>query len=147
MQQERNPTTVSQLLTQIQDLQNNVNSLSDAREFNDPETASSSEATHVPCQPSRIPSARTMPCRNSGLPLDTRKTMGTSGNVFESLPAREGPSSAIFENSRNLASSCCGLGQATTKKQYDTSDYRKYYGTWKMRNTGTAEFGNTNSSF
>ena len=33
VQQEKNPTTVSQLLTQIQDLQNKVNSLSDAREF------------------------------------------------------------------------------------------------------------------
>ena len=31
--QERNPATVSPLLTQIQDLQNKVNSLSDAREF------------------------------------------------------------------------------------------------------------------
>ena len=43
--------------------------------------------------------------RDSGLPLD----METSGNVFESLPAREGPSAALFENSKNLASSSCGL--------------------------------------
>ena len=35
--------------------------------------------------------------------------MGTSGNVFQ-LPAREGPPAALFENSRNLASSSCGLG-------------------------------------
>ena len=47
MHQERNPTTVSPLLTQIQDLQNKVNSLSDAREFKDPETGSNSGATHV----------------------------------------------------------------------------------------------------
>ena len=66
-QQERNPRTVSQLLTQIQDLQNNVNSVADAREFYDPETASSSGATHVPSQPCTIPSPRTMPCRDSGL--------------------------------------------------------------------------------
>ena len=33
LQQERNPTTVSQLLTQIQDLQNKENSVADAREF------------------------------------------------------------------------------------------------------------------
>ena len=33
MHQERNPTTVSQLLSQVQDLQNKVNSLSDAKEF------------------------------------------------------------------------------------------------------------------
>ena len=45
-----NPTTVSQLLTQIRELQNKINSLSDARENNDPETGSSSGATHVPDQ-------------------------------------------------------------------------------------------------
>ena len=33
MQQKMNPTTVSQLLTQIQDLQDQVNSLIEAREF------------------------------------------------------------------------------------------------------------------
>ena len=33
MHQERNPATVSQLLTQVRDLQNKVNSLSDARYF------------------------------------------------------------------------------------------------------------------
>ena len=42
MQEERNPTTVSQLLTQIQDSQNEVNSLCVAREFYDLDTANSS---------------------------------------------------------------------------------------------------------
>ena len=55
------------------------NFLSDAREFHDPDAASSSG--------------------------DTRITMGTSGSDFEGQPAREGPSSSIFENSKNLASS------------------------------------------
>ena len=45
--------------------------------------------------------------RDSGLPRDTRNNMGISGNAFESQAAREGPSSALFENSRNLASSSC----------------------------------------
>ena len=62
MQQERNPTTVSQLLTHMQDSQNWVNSLSDAREFRDPETASSG-ASHVPSQLLTIPS----PKRNAQL--------------------------------------------------------------------------------
>ena len=71
--QERNPATVSQLLTHIQDLQNKVNSWTDARDFYDPETASSSGSSHVPSQPLIIPSPRGMFCRDSGLPLDTRK--------------------------------------------------------------------------
>ena len=79
--QDWNRMTVSQLLTQIQ-LQNKVNSLSDARELCDSETASSSGATHVPNQPSTVPSPRTMPCRDSGLPYDTRNIVGTFGNVF-----------------------------------------------------------------
>ena len=62
MHAKRDPTSLSQLLTQIQDLQNKVNSLSDARDFYDPETASSTGATHVPSQPSTIPSPRTVPC-------------------------------------------------------------------------------------
>ena len=110
MHQERGIlTTVSQLLTQIQDLQNKANSLSDAIEFYDPETASSSGATHVPSQPSAIPSSRTMPCRDSGLPHDTRNVVGTLGNVFERLPVREGRTSAFFDNSKNLASYSRGL--------------------------------------
>ena len=44
MQQERSPNTLSHLLTQIQDLKDKVNSLSEAREVYDPETASSSGA-------------------------------------------------------------------------------------------------------
>ena len=47
MQQERNPTTVNQPLTQIQGLQNQVNSFSNAREFHDPKIASSSGTFHV----------------------------------------------------------------------------------------------------
>ena len=115
LQQERNPSTVRQLLTQAQDLQNTVNSLTDAKVFYDPETASSSRTSHVPSQPLNIPSPKSMLHRDSGLPLDTRNTVGTSGNVSESLPpAREGPSSALFENSLNLASSSCGLGPGNT---------------------------------
>ena len=63
----------------------------------------------MPSQPSTIPSPRTMPCRDSGLPHDTRNIVGTSGNVFERLPAREGPLSALFEKSKNTASSSHGL--------------------------------------
>ena len=48
--------------------------------------------------------------RHSRFPLDAENSMGNSQNIFESLPAREGPSSALFENSKNLASFSCELG-------------------------------------
>ena len=47
-------------------MQNKVNSLSETREFYDPETAST----------------RTMPCRDSGLPHDARNIMSTSGRAI-----------------------------------------------------------------
>ena len=83
MRQKRNRSTVSQILTQIQDLQNKVNSFYDAREFYDPDTASSSGASLVPSQPSsfRAPEkceAAILDCR------DTRNTWGTSGSVLQS---------------------------------------------------------------
>ena len=56
-----------------------------------------------------------MACRDSGLPHDARNVMGNSGNVFERLPAREGPPSALFDNSTNFASSSRGLGPGNAR--------------------------------
>ena len=85
--------------------QNKVNSLSDARESDDPEKASSSGATHVPSQPSTFASPRTTLCRDSGLPHDAQNIVCTSGNVFERLPAQQGRTSTLFNSSKNWASS------------------------------------------
>ena len=97
---------MSQLLTQFQDLQNRVNSLSDAKESHAPESASRSGATHVPSWPSTVPSPRTMPCRDSRLPHDTRNIMGTSGNVFDRLPCSRRTTRLLSSTFQmNLASS------------------------------------------
>ena len=100
LKQERNPTTVSQMVAQIREIQNKVNSLSVARELYDPETASSSGATHVPDRNSTILSPRTLPRYDSGLPRDTLNGAGLAGNVFERPLAQEGLSSTIFNNSK-----------------------------------------------
>ena len=92
-------------MAQIQNLQNKVNSLSDARECYDAESGSSSGATHVPDQTSTILSSRTLPRCDSGLPRNTQNGTGIMGNVFQRPPAEEGQSSIIFNNSKNLASS------------------------------------------
>ena len=49
--QERNPATVSQLLTQIRELQNKVNSLSDAREFSIRNQGAALERPTFPIKP------------------------------------------------------------------------------------------------
>ena len=92
-------------MAHIVDLQNKVNSLSDAREFYDLESVSSSGATHVADQTSTILSSRTLPRCDSELPRKTHQCTGIMGNVFERPPAQEGQSSTIFDNSKNLASS------------------------------------------
>ena len=73
--------------------------------FYDPESGSSSGATHVPDQNSTIPSSRTLPRCNSGLPRNTQNCTGIMGNAFERPPAQEGLPSTVFHNSKNLASS------------------------------------------
>ena len=97
MMQLRDPQTVSQLLAQMRESQDKVNSLSDAREFHAPETAGSSGASHVTSPPLTNPSYRTVPRRDSGLPPETLNMMGIS-YVFELLPAREGQPQNISKN-------------------------------------------------
>ena len=105
IQQQRGPTTASQMMAQIRDLHKNANSLSDAKEFYDPESGSSSRATHVPDRTSTIRSPKNLTRCDSGLPRDARNGTGITGNVFERPPVQEELPSAIFHNSKNLASS------------------------------------------
>ena len=56
-----------------------------------------------------------MPCRDSGLPHDSWNILGTSGNVFERLPGREGRTSTLFDDSKNLASSSLQTGPDGTE--------------------------------
>ena len=67
LRQDRDPNSVSGLLKQIRELQEKVNSLTDAKEFRDPDTASCSGVSHVPSQPVVIPKSREVPSRDSGL--------------------------------------------------------------------------------
>ena len=69
-----------------------MDSLSGAREFYDPGIASNFGASHVPSQPSTIPSPRTM------LPGLILNFTGNSANVLKGRPSS-------FFNPKNLASS------------------------------------------
>ena len=82
-QKKEELSTMNQLLSQIQTLQDQVNALNEAKEFYDPETASSSGKSHVSSQHPRIPSPRGMLSRDSGLPHCTRNSMGALGTICE----------------------------------------------------------------
>ena len=66
--------------------------------------------------PMSIPSLRGMIRRDSCLPPDTRNSFCTPQNAIESLLAREKSSLALFENSKNLASSSCGMRRSDRGK-------------------------------
>ena len=63
-----------------------------------------------------IPSPGGLVSRDSCLQPDTRNLLGTSGYVFEGLPARGEPSSALLENSKNLAPFSCRFWPLDTGK-------------------------------
>ena len=75
MQLRETHCRMHQLMAQMQELQYKVNSLTDAKEFHDPETASSSGISHNPSQPVSIPSSRGMISRDSCLQLDTQNSI------------------------------------------------------------------------
>ena len=78
-QEVESKCTVNQLMVQIQELQDKVNSLSDGREFIDSEKASGSGLSHVPSQTMSIPSRGGMTSRDSCMPPATQNSMGTLG--------------------------------------------------------------------
>ena len=84
-----------------------MTSWNDAKEFYDPETASSCGFSHVPSQPLSIPSLRGLITRDFCLQPDTRNSFGTSGNVFEDLLAPSEHPSAFYGNSRSTAPTPC----------------------------------------
>ena len=94
--------------------------MNEAKEFYDLEAASTSGLSHVPTQPMSIPSPRRKISRDSCLQPDTRNSLGTSGHVFEGPPAPGEPSSALFGNSKNLASVSCRSKPIDTGKNCGT---------------------------
>ena len=106
-------------MAQIRDLQNKVNSLSDAREHYDPESGSSSGATHVLDQISTILSSRTdiATLRFWMTAKYTELYGGIIGNVLARPFVQEGLLSTIFHNSKNWASQDLILDIAETARR------------------------------
>ena len=110
LHQKQNLSTVNQLLAQIQDLQDKVTSVNDARDFFKilKQWAALERSTFpVNYWPFRVPEERPAAI------LDCRMIHGMFSvlqeTFDESLLVREGPPTFLFENSRNLASSSRGL--------------------------------------
>ena len=107
LQQHRNPSIASQMVVHIRDLQNEVNSLSDAREFHDLESREQFWSDPRSRSNSTILTSRILPRCDSGSPRNTHNCTGIMGNVFERPFVQEGWFSIIFHNSKNFVVDIC----------------------------------------
>ena len=123
-QEKESKSTVNQLMVEIQELQDKVNSLSDAGELYDPETARSSGLSHIPNHDVIFQRPRGLPSRDSCLQFDTRNLFGASGTVFEDPLAPSEPtascSSNLYESS--LAATHCELVSLNTGRSVAKGD-------------------------
>ena len=114
MHQERNPATESIIGSDSGFTEQ------DARQFCDPESGSSSGATHAPSQPSTILSPTTAPRCVSGLPRETRNFYGYFRKHLWPATCSRRTIFHIPQQFKNLASSSQGLRPdltGSTRKQ------------------------------
>ena len=74
--------TILKLTSQLQEMQEQMNSMNDSWEFQEVESKHSGRLSYVPSQPAAIPSSRSMLSRDKRLPLDTWNLPGLQENVF-----------------------------------------------------------------
>ena len=89
--------TIQELTSQIQELQERMNYMSDSREFQDVESICSGNLCHVPSQLAIVPSLGRMLSGDQSLRPETWNLLGTSGNVFDSPRALSNSSSTPYQ--------------------------------------------------
>ena len=77
-----NHETIQRLTSQLQEMQEQMNSMSDSGEFQEVESNYSGRLFYVSSQLAMIPSSRSMLSRDKRLPLDTMEYSGLQENVF-----------------------------------------------------------------
>ena len=70
------------LTSQLQENQDQMNSMNDSGEFQEVESNHRERLSYVSSQPAMIPSSGSMLSRDKRLPLDTWNTYGLQENVF-----------------------------------------------------------------
>ena len=74
--------TTHRLTSQMQEVQEQINSMSDSGEVQEVESNHSGRLSYVPSQPAAIPSSCSMLSRDNRLPTDTWTTSGLHENFF-----------------------------------------------------------------
>ena len=73
---------MQRLTSQLQEMQQQMNSVNDSGEFQEVESNHSGRLSYVSSQPAVIPSSRSMLSHDKRLPLDTWNTSGPQENVW-----------------------------------------------------------------
>ena len=79
---KENHETIQQLTAQLQEMQDQKNSMSDSGDFQDWESNFGVRLSYVSCQPAMIPSSRSMLSLDKRVPLNTWNSSGLQENVF-----------------------------------------------------------------
>ena len=74
--------TIQRLTSQLQEMQEQMNSIKDSREFQEVESSYSGRLSYVPSQSAVIPSSRSMLRTDKRLPFDTWNTSGLQKTFF-----------------------------------------------------------------
>ena len=82
---KKNHETVQKLTSQLQEMQEQMNSMNDSGFFQEVESNYSGRLSHVSSQPAMIPSSRSVLSHDKRLPLGTWNTSGSQKNVFGNL--------------------------------------------------------------
>ena len=90
-----NHETIQQLTSQLQQLQEKMNSVNDSGDFQDVESNYSGRLSHVSSQPVRIPRSQSLLSRDKILALETWNQSGLQENVFANQ-------FSTFDSPRNL---------------------------------------------
>ena len=118
---------IQKLTSQIQELQEMVNCMSDSGEFQDIESNFSGKNSHVPSQPAVVPSPRSMLSRDRRMPFDTwnlfethnpRSTFNSSqtryqGILHSTTPSARGAIPVQVSTGRPVARGAERLGSTT----------------------------------
>ena len=78
-----NHETIQKLTSQLQEMQEQMNSMNHSVEFQQVESNHSTRLSYVSSQLAMIPSSRSMLSRDKRLPLDTWNSSGSQENVFD----------------------------------------------------------------
>ena len=147
--QKSSHETIQKLTSQLQEMQDQMNSTNDSGEFQEVAWNHSGKLAYVSSQLAMIPSSRSMVSRDKRLPRDTWNTSGLQENVFGNqfstfdsprFPQRIS-SDDVQEEWESNTSSGSEMPVRTVSQKFSHLQWRRLFKELWSRPTTTADFG------